>query len=218
MAYDPHALLCLTSRKARFTRVDTASRTIPFRFRPIADAERRTEWELLETVDGRRGRIWAGLLSAVGRVQDALPTLRPPSPRLRLADFWTFGWCVAAAQGEEKEWEAATGLLKEAQAGFALEDEALCPVLKEIMASGDVPEQKTSDFYHQVRSTADNLRLGSRIPQSAQACTQRINQLHNILESAFDLTIAMRTLHGHTHIQITRGPSWLRQEVTEVIS
>ena len=82
----------------------------------------------------------------------------------------------------------------------------------------DVPEQKTSDFYHQVRSTADSLRLGSRIPQSAQACTQHINQLHNILESAFDLTIAMRTLHGHTHIQITRGPSWLRQEVTEVIS
>ncbi|MGH7410744.1 MAG: hypothetical protein ACREJ6_06760, partial [Candidatus Methylomirabilis sp.] len=97
--YEPRGRLAITSRKAKFNRPDTASRTIPFRFKPISPTERKTEWELLDPVIARRGQIWAGLLSVIARVQDALPTLSPPSPSLRLADFEQFGWCVAAVYG-----------------------------------------------------------------------------------------------------------------------
>jgi hypothetical protein len=98
--YEPRGRLCITSRKVKFNRPDTASRVIPFRFKPISEAERRTEPELLDPVDARRGRIWAGLLSAVARLQDALPELSPPSPSSRLADFESFGWCVATVYGD----------------------------------------------------------------------------------------------------------------------
>ena len=124
-----------------------------------------------------------------------------------MADFDAFGQCVAAVYGEEREWEKAMALLTEAQAGFALEDEPLYPVLKELLQAGDLQEQKTSDFYKLVTDTAAQLRLGKKIPQSAEACTARVHQLHTILESVLDLTITLRTLHGYRFIQITRGPN-----------
>lgn len=56
--------LIITSRKPSFKRPDTASRTIPFRFEPIAPEERKTEWELLTPITERRGKVWAGVLAA----------------------------------------------------------------------------------------------------------------------------------------------------------
>ncbi len=214
--YSPFALLCLTSRKANFTREDTASRTIPFRFSPITEVERRTEWELLEPVIARRGQIWAGLLSAVAWIQDALPSLHPPSPKVRLADFDTFGWCVAALFGEEKEWETTMGLLKTAQAGLALQEDPLYPVLREILTLGDVLEQRPSVFYIQVQEMARQLGLEMRIPRSAEACTTRLKELRRVFESALDASIVIRTLHGYSFIKIRGGPSWDSPGVTGV--
>lgn len=214
--YDPRGRLWITSRKVRFNRPDTASRVIPFRFKPISEAERRTEPELLDPVDARRGRIWAGLLSTVARVQDALLGLSPPSPSLRLADFEAFGWCVAAVNGQEDEWGSAMVRLRAAQAGFALEGEALLPILRELLKAGDVPEQPTSEFYKPLSKTAERIGLGPEGPLSAAACTARINELRELLESVLDVRIVTRTLHGQTLIRITRGPSWDASGVTGV--
>ncbi len=214
--YEPRGPLCLTSRKAKFTRVDTASRILPFRFSPITEAERKTEWELLDPVIARRGQIWAGVLTAIARVQDALPSLQPPNPTSRLADFDQFGWCVAAVYGEQDDWQAAMSLLKAAQSGFALEDEPLIPALGELLKSGDTGEQPTSDLYKQVSQKAAQLGLQWEMPNNAAACTKRINQLRSLIESVLDVRISTRILHGQTLIEIKRGGSWETQGVTEV--
>jgi hypothetical protein len=186
--------LAITSRRAKFNRADTASRTIPFRFAPIAPTERRTEWELLEPVLARRGQLWAGLLAAVARVQDALPTLTPPSSSLRLADFEQFGWCVAAVYGEAHAWQAMIPRLRVAQAGFALEDEPLAVVLRHVLADGDVLEQRTSEFFTRVRKLGQALDLDSRLPIDAATCTRRIHELQDALEAVLDVKIRTRIL------------------------
>jgi excisionase family DNA binding protein len=199
--------LAITSRRATFTRVDTATRTIPFRFKPISPATRKTEPELLDPVLERRGQIWAGVLSAVARVQDALPRLTPPAPTLRLADFEQFGWRVAAVDGQERAWEGAMRRLRVAQAGFALEDEPLVPVLRELLRDGDVRDQPTSQLYEQVRKKAGELGLAERLPRDAAAFTRRLNELREPLESVLDVKISDRTLHGATRVSIVRvGP------------
>ncbi len=214
--HDPRGRLGITSRMAKFTREDTASRIIPLRFRPISVAERKPEWELLNSVIDRRGRIWAGLLTAIARVQDALPTLIAPNATSRLADFEQFGWCVAKVHGEEQEWVAAMAHLKEAQAGFALEDEPLTRILREILKTGDVPEQPTSQFYGTISHTAEV--SWADVPGNAAACTNRLRQLKVLMEAHLDVEITMRTLHGQTLIQITRGSSWGTPGVTGVTS
>lgn len=188
--------LTITSRKPKFNRPDTSSRVIPFRFKPISHTERKTEPELLDPVIERRGRIWAGLLSTVARIQDALPSLSPPSPSLRLADFEKFGWCVAAIYGEENEWQATMVRLEAAQAGFALGDEPLFVILKGLLKAGDLPEQPTSEFYEQVCKTAWEIGLDAEVPLSAGACTQQINELRDQVESLLDVKIVTRTLHA----------------------
>ncbi len=198
--------LCLTSRKPRFTRVDTASRVIPFRFRPIEPEERRPEWEVLDPVIQGRGRLWAGLLAAVARVQDALPHLAPPQPTIRLADFEQFGWCVAAVSGQTQPWERAIRRLTAAQAGFALDDEPLVPILRRLLEAGDLAEEPTAAFYTRVQQTAHS--LGIPAPADAAACTRRIHELEGQLGPILDARIHTRTLHGQTHIAIGRGPSW----------
>ena len=76
-----------------------------------------------------------------------LPDLRPPNPSSRLADFEELGWCIAAVDVQQAEWQMAIARLKIAQAGFALDDEPLVPVLRELLALGDVDEQPTSQLF-----------------------------------------------------------------------
>ncbi|MCH7889409.1 MAG: hypothetical protein IIA00_09045 [Proteobacteria bacterium] len=205
---EAHARLCLTSRKAHFNRHDTASRTIPFRFQPITDAERKEEGALLEPILARRGQIWAGILAMVAQVQDALPTLHPPTPSLRLADFDTFGWCVAGVTQDQQSWQRATARLKHAQAGFALQDEPLVAIFQEILQMGDLSECKTSDLFAQITRTASQLGFAGRVPRNASAFTNHINQCQGMLEAVLDVQITTRVLHGYTFIAITRGTSW----------
>ncbi len=167
---DYRGRLCLTSRKAKFNRVDVASRTVPFRFKPIPDADRKTEWEVVDPIIERRGQIWAGLLAVTARLQDAAPNLRAPRPRLRLADFEQFGWMVAEVHGEGTKWLAAMERLKTAQAGFALETEVLFPIFKKLLESGDVTERPTSKFWTEVANAASELDLIG--PLSAAECTK----------------------------------------------
>jgi hypothetical protein len=182
---------------------------IPFRFRPIGPEERRPEWELLEPVLQGRGRLWAGVLAAIARVQDALPHLRPPRSTIRLADFEQFGWCVAAVAEEAHAWEAAVRRLTCAQAGFALDDEPLVPILRRLLEAGDVPEELTSAFYARLQTIAQE--VGVSAPPDAAACTRRIHELEGQLGPILDATIRTRTLHGQTRIAIVRGPSWGRE-------
>jgi hypothetical protein len=205
--------LCITSRQAKFNRADTASRTIPFRFRPIEANERRTEHALLGPVLASRGAIWGGLLNLVARVQDALPTLSPPQPESRLADFEQLGWCVAAVDGEQEQWQGAIQRLMAAQGGFALEDEVLLPVLKELLANGDLPEQPSSKLYEACKQKALDRVL--ELPHDAAAFMRRVNEIRSNLESQLDIRITTRILGGQTLIRVTRGPSW-GDEVTEV--
>jgi hypothetical protein len=206
--------LCLTSRKARFNRVDVASRTIPFRFAPIDAGKRKTERQILGPLLARREQIWAGILGALGHIQDALPTLVIPAPRLRLADFEEFGWCAAAVQGQAPAWESAMLRLGAAQAGFALEGEPFFPLLERLLADGDLVERPTSEFYSAVCRTGRELALDLALPHDAAACTKRLKELQEVLEARLDVKIQMRTLHGTTLVQIKRGPTW--PEVTEV--
>jgi hypothetical protein len=202
------ARLCVTSRKAKFNRPDVASRVIPFRFAPIGSDERLTEPELLDPVINQRGRIWAGILAVIARVQDALPQLAAPRPGLRLADFEKLGWCISAVFGEAEPWQAMIPRLRVAQAGFAVEGEGLVAVLRKLLENEDLAEQRTSEFYKQVRQTARDLELESEIPGDAATCTKRINELQEALEAVLEIKISVRTLHGHSLIQIQRGSTW----------
>ena len=202
------ARLLLTSRKPTFRRPDTASRTIPFRFAPIEASERKTEWELLRGVAERRGRIWGDILTVIGRIQDVLPGLTPPPPTLRLADFERFGWIVSAAYSEQREWERMIPRLRVAQAGFALQDEPLVPILKRILAEGDINDQKTADFYERVTKAAGDTGHSLDVPRSASACTDSLRELQDALEPVLDVKFGWRVLHGHALISIVRGSSW----------
>lgn len=210
--HEPKARLCVTSRKASFNREDVASRVIPFRFAPIGDAERKTEPELLGPVIARRGKIWAGILQAVAKLQDSYPSLIPPRPTARLADFDSFGWRVSHIYGEAEEWQGVIGRLKEAQGSFALEDESLALILEEMLKQGDLREKTTADFYAQLIETANRLTITSGLPGSAASCTTRILNIQMSLEAKLGIQITTRILHGQTRIEILRvheevGPS-----------
>jgi hypothetical protein len=125
-----------------------------------------------------------------------------------LADFEQFGWVVSATYGEADKWQTMIPRLSAAQAGFAMEGDALVPVLRKLLESGDVAEQKTSAFYELVQGTARDLELDMEIPFSAAALTERIGELQEGLEVVLDIRIRMRTLQGYRLIQIARGPSW----------
>jgi hypothetical protein len=207
--------LCITSRKPKFNRADTASRVIPLRFRPIAADERKTERDLLGPVLAQRGLIWAGLLTAIARVQDALPHLQPPAPSSRLADFEELGWRIAAVFGQEAQWESAMVRLQAAQAGFALEDEPLVPVLRALLAQGDVPDQPTSQLFTRCQQEAIQQGRLVGFPMDAAAFTKRLHELREALESQLDVRISTRTLHGYTHVRIDKGATAEVSEVTE---
>lgn len=193
-----------------------ASRTIPFRFAPIDATERKTERQILGPLLARRGQIWAGILGALARIQDALLTLEIPAPRLRLADFEEFGWCAAAVEGQAHAWESAMVRLGAAQAGFALEGEPFFPILERLLASGDLAEQSTSEFYAVVCRAGREMALELALPHDAAACTKRLKELQEVLEARLDVRISTRILHGTTLVQIKRGPGWPVPEVTEV--
>ncbi len=212
--FENRGRLCVTSRRAKFNREDVATRIVPFRFRPISAAERRTEPELLEPILARRGHVWAGLLSLVAEIQDALPSFGTPPSSLRLADFDALGWRVAKLRGEETGWPEIMRRLQSAQAGFALEDEPLFPILQELLKTGDLPERSTSELFERVRQTAATLNLDP--PKDTASCTKRLNERRELMESRLDVKISTRTLNGQTLITITRGPSWEQPEVTEV--
>lgn len=213
--YEYRGRLCLTSRDPKFNREDVASRTIPFRFKPLSPEERKTEWELLNPVAEKRNQIWAGILTIAAKVQDALPHLAPPALRGRLADFLAFGWCVGAACKEETQWEGMADRLALAQAGFAVDEAPIFSILTSIVRRGDVDEQPTSEFWKAIKTTGEAINVEP--PRDAASCTKQVRELRELIQLSLDVTITMRTLHGQTLIQITRGPSWALQEgVSEV--
>lgn len=207
VTYPIRGCLSLTSRQPQFTREDTASRIIPFRFRPIMNEERKPEWQLLEPIIHQRGQIWAGLLGLVAQIQDIMPTRHPPQPSLRLADFDSFGWYVATVLNCSDGWDLTMKRLQAAQAGFAMNDDPVCSVLKELLSDGDIPEQTTGDFF---KCCNERLRESGSYdsPRDASALSKKLNQSKKMLEAVLDITILTRMLHGHTVIEIRRGESW----------
>lgn len=206
--------LAITSRDPHFKREDVASRLLPLKFRPIEDDERKDEAELLTPVLKNRGKIWGSLLTLAAQIQDSLLDHNPPTMPGRIADFISFGWQMARVQGQETQWEAMSRRLAVAQAGFALDGEPLFEILKQLLRQGDIPEQKTSDFWDQVFEL--NRSLDMELPGNAAACTKALKQLKELIEKRLDVTINIRKLDGYSLIAITRGPSWDKEEVREV--
>jgi hypothetical protein len=158
--------------------------------------------------------VWAGILQEIGRLQDALPNLPAAPTSVRLADFEALGWLLAKIDGTEADWEAAMIRLEAAQAGFALEDEVLFPILQKLLESGNLADQSTGEFYRAVTKVA--AELGLVPPGDAARCSRSLKALKELLEQRLDIRIWMRLLNGHTHIEVRRGPTWARTEVTEV--
>jgi hypothetical protein len=206
--YEYRGRLCVTSRKAAFNRMDVASRTIPFRFMPITPGERKTEPEILKPILAKRGVVWAGILQEIARLQDALPNLPAAPTSVRLADFEALGWLLAKIDGTEADWEAAMIRLEAAQAGFALEDEVLFPILQKLLEGGNLADQTTGEFYRAVTKVA--AELGLVPPGDPARCSRSLKALKELLEQRLDIRIGMRLLNGHTHIEVRRGPTWAK--------
>ena len=216
--FEPKARLCVTSRKASFNRDDVASRVIPFRFAPINKAERKTERELLGLVIDQRGKIWAGILHVVARLQDGFPSMQPYQQTARLADFDAFGWQVSSIYGEADAWQETIVRLEAAQANFALEDNPFVPILRDWLNQGDIPDMSSSDFFGNLQSRAEECEISWGLPRDAASCTKQMKKLRKLLEAELDVTVNFRTLHGRSHIEIRRGHSWSQPkgEVTGV--
>jgi len=213
--FTPRAGLIITSRDPHFRREDVARRLLPIRFKEIPEKQRRTETDIRAEVDALRGRIWADLLTALARVQDAWPKLKGTLKSSHsLADFAVFGALVAAAHpehGDPEQWEALMGRLEQAQHRFTTEEDPLAELLDAVLeqSKGTLHQQPVSDLFRDLRDLAQ-IREWPWPYKHAGAFTKALKGKRLALEQALDVRIVLSDNHrgGVCHVTITspNGP------------
>jgi hypothetical protein len=128
--FKTRAFLLVNSIDPRFRRQDVADRMIPMHcVRPQCF---KSQSKLADELSSKRGLILADLLNELGRIADqAFGGPAAPDLPLRLADFGEFGWLVARLDNREEQWTELLVRLKDAQAGFAVENDTRFATLVE---------------------------------------------------------------------------------------
>ncbi len=199
--FTPRAGLIITSRNPHFRREDVARRLLPLRFQPIASEHRLTEAELRSEVETRRAGIWADVLAALARLQDAWPRVRDRlKPSHSLADFSIFGALLATAYAEESgptEWEALMGRLDRAQGRFNTDVDPLTDLLQVALdeQEGVLPAQPVRDLFRRLAVLAKDLRHPWPY-YSTESLSKTLRARERALKQALRVEIVWSTHHG----------------------
>ncbi len=208
--FTPRAGLIITSRNPHFRREDVARRLLPLRFQPILSEERLSEAELRREVETRRAGIWADMLAALARLQDAWPRVRDRlKPSHSMADFSIFGALLAAAYAEDSaptEWEGLMERLEQAQGRFSTEADPLTELLAVVLDEGEgvIPSQPVRNLFRQLAALAKDRRHPWPY-QTTGSLSHTLKAREEALEQALGAKIVWSDHHaGEKRIIITR--------------
>ncbi len=208
--FTPRAGLIITSRDPHFRREDVARRLLPLRFQVIPAEERRSETAIRAEVDARRAKVWADVLGALARLQDAWPKVKEAlKPSHSLADFSIFGALLAAAYPEDSdpaEWVRLMGRLEAAQRRFSVEEDPLADLIQVALDenSGTLSPQPVRDLFSHLAILARNFRRPWPY-RSAESLSKVLHAREKALEQALNIEIIWSDHHAsEKRVTITR--------------
>ncbi len=208
--FTPRAGLIITSRDPHFRREDVARRLLPLRFQPIPSKERLSEAELRREVETRRAGIWADVLAALARLQDAWPKVRDRlKPSHSMADFSIFGALLAAVYAEDSaptEWEGLMERLEQAQGRFSTEADPLTELLAVVLdeGGGAIPSQPVRNLFRQLAALAKDRRHPWPY-QTTESLSKTLHAREKALKQALGAEIVWSDHHaGERRITIMR--------------
>jgi hypothetical protein len=100
----------------------------------LRDREGADRALLFEELEARRGAIWAGLLGQLAAAQEALATTPAAPSTVRMADFDSFGWRLAAALGQAQAWAELVRKVEREQSAFAADGDGVVEALRILLA------------------------------------------------------------------------------------
>jgi hypothetical protein len=193
VAYEPRAVLMISSRDPQFNRPDVAERLLPFHCdRP---ARYQPEHLLVSELGTARGAVMGALLTRAAAVADALAGFTPPAIRFRMADFAAFGAGVFAATGQAEPWPVLLAKLERSQVTFASDGDGLIEALRVLLerAGGRIGPMPIGNLFMEVRAVAEP--AGLPIPKTATGLGRRLTLSRRVLE----LELEVRLVEGRGH-------------------
>jgi hypothetical protein len=194
VAYEPRAMVMISSRDPHFKRADVAERLLPLYFeRPCAYI---SESSIFEELENRRNAIWGELLAELGRIADALKQTTPPALPFRMADFAAFGWSAFARSGQTDYWLALLARLEAAQAGFASTDNALIMVLRTLLDRdhGRVEPSLVKDLFKECAGIAESESMP--FFKTAKGFGQALTNMRRVIEIELAVKFVEHTGHA----------------------
>ncbi|MFZ0679159.1 hypothetical protein [Candidatus Binatus sp.] len=192
VSYLPRAFLMLSSRDPHFRRPDVAQRLLPFHFEQLA--EYLDEAAIFDGLEKRRTAIWGALLNRLAELADALPAVKSPALKFRMADFAAFGWRIFRAAGKESDWEKLLHRFEKAQTQFSGEGDGLIEALRILMEqNGKVGPIEVGDLFRQCGAVAAD--RGLPLPRTAQGFGQKLTNMRRVIE--LELNASFAEERGH---------------------
>jgi hypothetical protein len=201
VAYDPRALILITSRDPHFNRSDVAERLLPFYFeRPQAY---RPEPTIFDELDRRRNAIWGELFAHLAAIADSIGKRQTPPLAFRMADFAAFGWNLFALQGRERDWIELLAKLERAQAGFAAQNDGIVEAMRILLQrDGMIGPVTTGTLFKRCFEIAEAERLA--FPETAQGFGRRLTAAKRTIELELRCRFTEETAHkGQRWITLT---------------
>jgi hypothetical protein len=163
------------------TRQDLADRTIVLTLDPIADANRKTEREIWQTVEAVRPEVLGGLLDIIvhglGRHETVVLPNKP-----RMADFAV--WATAC---ETLTWPAGTFMRafagnRATMAADAIEADEVAALIGRLMSSVETWSGTATELAKQLANLADEKAVNQKgWPRNARSLSGRIKRLAPLL-------------------------------------
>jgi hypothetical protein len=156
LSYPLNCFIMTSSQQPKFKRQDLADRTVPCRVERLPDFI--GDSKLDELLVQRRDEIWSEVIDAlrvIVRLLKQTPAGTQPS-RLRLADFFDFGFRICKGLNLDKYWLSLITRLVRDQSEFSTTGSPVCEALKLWFAQKQNPTRPitTSDLYHELSALA----------------------------------------------------------------
>ncbi|MGA2076602.1 MAG: hypothetical protein ABSH52_24195 [Terriglobia bacterium] len=179
LAFEPRAIMMLSSRDPHFQRPDVAERLLPLRFeRP---EKYISESVLFQELSSRRGVIWGELLMKLATIADDLGKNESPATPFRMADFASFGWQVFNQAGKASEWLTLLKRLEGAQMNFASEGDGLIAALRTLIErEGKVGPLEVGELFRKSSEIAevDSLPMS----RTVQGFGMKLTNMRRVIE------------------------------------
>jgi hypothetical protein len=192
VAYEPRAIMMLSSRDPHFQRPDVAERLLPLRFeRPEKYV---AESVLFQELSSRRGVIWGELLTKLSTIADHIGEIGAPAIPFRMADFASFGWMVFNQAGKAPQWLKLLQRLEAAQMNFASEGDGLISALRTLMdREGKVGPLEVGELFRKTSEIAEGDSLP--MPRTLRGFGMRLTNMRRVIE--VELGVKFREERGH---------------------